>query len=269
MDLHKKSDTPAAGTAGLKVGARGDDGTSPFNGLIDEARLTASVLYTGPSFTVEKQLSALSATKGLWKFDGNTTADSSTSGNNGILAGGAGFSSNVPTSTCVSAVAIAPSLMSDTVWVEDGLPAGVTTDGNWRWDTRQKASGSQSHMDTLSDGRHQHYFQNAPTPLVINTGDVLVCYVLIDACKPPQEIMLQWLDPVAGWEHRAFWGADLIPVGTLGTPSKRYMGVLPLGGQWVRLEVPASLVGLEGSSVTGMAFTMYGGQAWFDRAGKR
>jgi hypothetical protein len=39
-------------------------------------------------------------------------------------------------------------------------------------------------------------------------------------------------------------------------------------GQWVRLEVLASQVGLEGVTVRGMAFTLFGGKATWDRAGK-
>ena len=37
---------------------------------------------------------------------------------------------------------------------------------------------------------------------------------------------------------------------------------------WVKLEVPASLVGLEGHILNGMAFSMWGGRATWDRAGK-
>ncbi len=40
-------------------------------------------------------------------------------------------------------------------------------------------------------------------------------------------------------------------------------------GGWVRLEVPASSVGLQGKTVTGMAYTLYGGRASWDRAGVR
>jgi hypothetical protein len=36
----------------------------------------------------------------------------------------------------------------------------------------------------------------------------------------------------------------------------------------VRLAVPASAVGLEGRTLNGMAFTLYGGRAAFDHAGK-
>ena len=43
--------------------------------------------------------------------------------------------------------------------------------------------------------------------------------------------------------------------------SRRYMGALPATSGWVRLEVPAWQVGLEGVTVKGMAFTLYNGQA--------
>ncbi len=47
------------------------------------------------------------------------------------------------------------------------------------------------------------------------------------------------------------------------------MGRLPASGGWVRLEVPAAQVGLAGKTVNGLAFTLYGGRAWWDRAGVR
>jgi hypothetical protein len=78
--------------------------------------------------------------------------------------------------------------------------------------------------------------------------------------------MLQWYDSTGSWEHRAYWGSNLIPFGTTNTPSRYGVAALPSYGQWVRLEVPASAVGLEGRTIAGMAFTLYDGQAWFDNA---
>ena len=78
--------------------------------------------------------------------------------------------------------------------------------------------------------------------------------------------MLQWND--GAWEHRGYWGANNIAWGVDGTASRRFMGPLPPAGQWVRLEVPADLVGLKGREVTGMAFTLWDGRATWDRAGK-
>src|SRR5439155_5115491 len=50
--------------------------------------------------------------------------------------------------------------------------------------------------------------------------------------------------------------------------SRRYVGPLPALGQWVRLEVPASQVGLEGQTLVGMSFSMFDGRATWDYAGK-
>ncbi len=77
--------------------------------------------------------------------------------------------------------------------------------------------------------------------------------------------MLQW--KAAGVWHRAYWGENLFTWGTNGTESRRDMGPLPPTGQWVRLEVPASLVGLEGAAVTGMAFSLFDGRVTWDTTG--
>jgi RHS repeat-associated protein len=66
-----------------------------FNGLIDEVRISTGALYSS-NFTPAGTLTASSSTKGLWKFDGQTTNDSSANGNNGSLNGGATYSNDVP-----------------------------------------------------------------------------------------------------------------------------------------------------------------------------
>ena len=115
---------------------------------------------------------------------------------------------------------------------------------------------------------HQHYFTGATTFLTPANGDVLVTYVLIDPCNPVREIFFQWNDG-SSWEHRAYWGEDLfLGGGTEGTVSRYRMGPLPPAGQWVRLEVPATVVGLAGATIKGMAFDLWDGQAWFDGTGK-
>jgi hypothetical protein len=102
--------------------------------------------------------------------------------------------------------------------------------------------------------------------LSVGSNETLVAYVNIDPNHPPQEIMVQWKS--GEWNHRAYWGANMINWGIDGTNSRRYMGSLPVAGGWARLEVAASLLGLENSSIDGLAFTMYGGRASWDRAGK-
>ena len=159
---------------------------------------------------------------------------------------------------------------SDTIWSEDGVPPGAVTGGDsegWSWVISNPSpfSGGSAHQSAALAGLHQHYFYWAP-PLNINMGDMLVAYVYLDPASVPTQVMLQWNDGT--WEHRAYWGANQLPWGTDRTSSRYYMGTLPPAGQWVRLEVPASAVGLEGRALNGMAFSLYGGRATWDHAGK-
>lgn len=154
--------------------------------------------------------------------------------------------------------------------MDDGLPDGAAPGAHyegWTWNASSgRASGSHTHESSTYASWHQHYFFNATQQLPVGTGDVLYAYVYLDPASPPQEVMLQW-HAYGSWEQRAYWGANLIGWGVDGTASRRYMGPLPAAGGWVRLEVPAAQVGLEGKVLNGMAFTLYGGHAWWDRAG--
>jgi hypothetical protein len=158
-------------------------------------------------------------------------------------------------------------------WVEDAMPAGAppASEGGdaWNWVSSSPTpfSGALAHRSALVAGMHQHYFYNATTTLAVGVGDTLYAYVYLDPASPPSEVMLQWNDG-SDWGHRAYWGANLVGWGTDGGASRRSMGALPPAGQWVRLEVPAAQVGLEGLTVNGMAFTLFGGRATWDRAGR-
>ena len=158
------------------------------------------------------------------------------------------------------------------IWVEDSTPIGAAqaADGGdaWTWSGSGPApySGSQDQQSTAASGEHQHYFYNASQTMTVQTGDTLYAHVYLNPANPPSEVMLQW--NVAGsWEHRAYWGANDIGWGTDGTVSRQHIGALPATGGWVHLAVPASAVGLGGTTVSGMAFTLYGGQADWDQAG--
>ena len=159
------------------------------------------------------------------------------------------------------------------IWVDDALPAGAVpgADGGdaWTWVSSNPApfSGTAANQSNIGAGLHQHFFDWASATLTINPGDFLIVYVYLDPTNVPSEVMLQWND--GSWEHRAFWGANNILNGVSGTASRFFAGALPQAGQWTRLEVPASQVGLEGSTLKGMAFTLYGGRATWDYAGKR
>lgn len=159
----------------------------------------------------------------------------------------------------------------EVVWVDDDLPAGAVPDGvgeGWNWTSANPApfSGSLANQSNNVASLHQHFFHSSFETMTVNAGDKLFAYVYIDPAAIPSMIGLQWNDGI--WEHRAYWGSNSFPWGVDGTNSRRFMGQLPPAGQWVRLEVPANLVGLEGRPVNGLAFTMFGGRATWDRAGK-
>jgi hypothetical protein len=157
-----------------------------------------------------------------------------------------------------------------TAWVQDAVPSGAAlwNDGgdSWNWVASNPTpySGAFAHQSAPVAGFHQHYFTGAASPLAVSVGDTLFNYIYLDPVNPPSEVMLQWND--GSWEHRAYWGANVIPFGTDGTTSRRYMGPLPANGQWARLGVPAADVGLEGRAINGVAFSLYGGRATWDYA---
>jgi hypothetical protein len=158
------------------------------------------------------------------------------------------------------------------IWSDDDLPIGAQARGDggdsWTWVSSNPTpiSGSLAHQSALVTGQHQHLFENASTALPIGAGDVLFAWVYLDPSNVPDEIMLQWNNGT--WEHRAYWGANKISYGTDGTAARHFMGPLPPAGQWVRLQIPASVVGLEGSSVKSMAFSAWSGRVTWDATGR-
>jgi hypothetical protein len=123
-----------------------------------------------------------------------------------------------------------------------------------------------AHRSALVSGMHQHFFTGATQPFPVEAEATLFAYVYLDPDTPPSEVMLQWFDGT--WEHRAYWGADSINFGTNNTESRHPMGPLPPTGRWLRLDVPANVVGLAGGALNGMAFTLFGGRAAWARAGR-
>ena len=162
-------------------------------------------------------------------------------------------------------------LGSDIVWSDDAVPeesvTGVSGGDSWKWIDSDPApfSGSLAHQSAVKAGPHQHFFFGTTRPLPVNTNNTLFTCVYLDPVNLPSEVMLQWA--TTNWEHRAYWGTNSIALGTNGTASRYYMGPLPQAGQWVRLEVPASLVGLEGAALYGLSFVLSNGRATWDYTG--
>ena len=178
----------------------------------------------------------------------------------------------LPDGRRIFAIGTVAATAANVPWVDDSVPAGGATsaDGgdSWNWVSSSPGpfAGTAAHQSALASGLHEHYFQNATRTLSIGVGDTLYAYIYVDPANPPSEIMLSW-NTGSSWEHRAYWGANLINYGSDGTASRYHVGPLPATGQWIKLQVPASQVGLEGTTVSGMSFSLYNGRATWDAAG--
>ena len=159
------------------------------------------------------------------------------------------------------------------VWVDDALPREALADGSegrasWHWvDSPQPVLSGRLASERTAAGFGQHFFINSKDRLTIAAGDKLFAHVYLDPANPPQAIMLQFNDGT--WEHRAYWGANKIDVGTDEPPSRLSHGpaargrALGAAGSRRRGGGP----GRGRSSVSGMAFSQFGGHVYWDKAG--
>lgn len=162
-----------------------------------------------------------------------------------------------------------PVQTSRTPWFEDDFPAGVTVGHSGAPTTFVKAgegpvfSGSRA-LKRKAEGVAQDFF-TGNTGFVIPASGTFTAYCYIDPGDPSKAVMLQFHS--GAWSHRAVWGDEnAIAFGTLGTTERVSMGPLPAAGKWVKLEFPASKVGLKpGTKVSGYAFTQSGGTVYWDQ----
>ncbi len=159
---------------------------------------------------------------------------------------------------------------TDFSWVDDQQDNGGSTNGKWQFVEKDKAPVYSGHFSRLQSGNGtlQHYFQNAEKTFTISDSDMFFAYVWLDPNDPPETLMLQFND--GDWNHRAFWGADKIGFGRIGSNQSdhRFMGELPPKSTWIRLEVDPQSVGLKsGSKLSGLSFVQFGGLAYWDKAG--
>jgi subtilisin family serine protease len=167
--------------------------------------------------------------------------------------------------------------MNDVVWIEDGpLPSmGEYAPAGGSWVTggvTQPFSGTRMMQTQIGAGYQNYGLVNATGEdrLALAAGDVLYVHVWLDPANPPREVFIELRDSdgVDEWEHRAYWGENLVDKGIDGTESRLWMGALPPTGQWVRLEIPAADLGLAGAEVQSIALAIVDGRAAFDRIGK-
>jgi len=160
----------------------------------------------------------------------------------------------------------------EVVWFDDDtFPPGTNLQGDtpWKFVTQAEGpvfSGEKSSTRTATE-LSQHFFTEANPGLPLGDGDILFAYVYLDPANPPKAVMMQFND--GAWDHRMNWGDEnAIAFGAKNTPAKRLGGALPKLGEWVRLEVNMSDVGLKaGSVLKGWSFTQFGGTVYWDKAG--
>jgi tetratricopeptide (TPR) repeat protein len=155
-------------------------------------------------------------------------------------------------------------------WIDDEPPPGARLQGDTPWEFVSKPDhpvfSGQKSIRRKAQARSQHFFSDATASLKVGDGARLFAHVYLDPRDPPRTLMLQFCD--GGWEHRAYWGEDLIDWGDKGTAGHAPMGPLPKAGEWVRLEVEPARVGLRvGGELNGWAFSQYGGTCYWDAAG--
>ena len=128
--------------------------------------------------------------------------------------------------------------------------------------------GLGGHRTRRAAGTHEHYLEGATTPLTAGENERLFAWVYLDPDDPPQTLMLQW-HARGSWDHRAFWGPDLIRTGLAGAQSPRTQidTQVPPAGRWIRLMLDAAPLGLADVPIDGMAFTVYDGRAAFGPSG--
>jgi len=159
---------------------------------------------------------------------------------------------------CTPATALAPSIPgTDDSLVDDDIPVG-----SWlsfgEWYTSQAASGTQSLAYPFFGSTALGVVRVDDLSYYIDTGAKFVTYVMPTGCATLSEIKITWY--AGANSGSAYWGST----GIGGEASAVYMGANPSSDTWTRLEVPASLVGLEGETITSIKVESKGTQVWVD-----
>jgi hypothetical protein len=164
---------------------------------------------------------------------------------------------------CTPSVATAPSSFpaGASVWVDDSLPVGAYSSYG-DWSTDQIASGTQSLA--------YPYFGQTPIGVVrvdnmsqpTNSGDDLIVHVMPTGCATLNQLKITWY--AGATTGSVYWGTT----GIGGESTSVFMGsTVPTADVWTRLEIPASLVGLDGATITAFKVENRGSRVWVDYVG--
>ncbi len=167
-----------------------------------------------------------------------------------------------------------PAKETETIWIEDDFPTGAKAQINpntppteWVTAPDGKVFHGDRALKRKATGLGQDFYTGGAAPFDAPQGAKFFFYVFLDPENPPEAVMLQL--HTENWESRAVWGnPDVIPYGQLNSPSRFGAGALPEPGKWARLEVDAAAIDIKaGEKITGIAFTLHGGTAYFDHMG--
>ena len=162
---------------------------------------------------------------------------------------------------------------SESVWLDDDLPAGATAQsspGGPTWFTGTEPgtvlSGARC-LDRTASGIGQDVFMPAGEIHAGPSGGEVFAHVWIDPAAPPRAVMIQL--HTDGWEHRAVWGeGGVIPWGAVGQASQLVLGPLPEAGKWVRVAFKPESIGVPpGTKIGGFALTQFDGHVRWDKVG--
>jgi mono/diheme cytochrome c family protein len=161
----------------------------------------------------------------------------------------------------------------DTVWLDDDFPAGakVRSGGQpTQWitaDNGQPVNTGKRALKRSDPGLAQDFYEEGAALLQLPQEAEFFVHVFLDPKDPPKAVMLQFNK--GGWNHRAVWGDyQAIGWGKENTTERVHAGALPDASKWVRLEIPASKLGLNpGDKINGFALTQTGGTVYWDTMG--
>jgi hypothetical protein len=80
----------------------------------------------------------------------------------------------------------------------------------------------------------------------VNYGDSVMAYLLVNQCARPREVMLT-LITAQGAIRRPYLGTALT-----GMENTASLGAVPTGDSWLRIELAASDLGIEGQDLSGI-----------------
>ena len=184
-----------------------------------------------------------------------------------VLFGYPAFGAQEPASapaeiSAVSSSSEEPGVVQGVVWLDDVLPAGAKTDGDWLWDSSTKASGEKSHGHASAKGLQSHGF--TAEAVVLPANGMIVQKVWLDPQDPPRGIMLKF-KLASGEEVGVYWEGEEEVFAPKEEEQIWYYGFLPELGKWKPLEILSEDLGLEGEKLTGVKFITFDGRALWDK----